>query len=233
MAQPLDEHGSPQRWIFFFLVFGLIGITILFIISRVFQYSGPALVNSPYSTDKRLLAFELGDTRFYIPENTIRHPEQRNGQRVNKLDLIMLWPGLDGFDLDNQVAFYDVSEKSKLIFVSLSHQDEVLSSSDRLYAVYSQYFVGEPIKAEGGLIGFAMAPQSSFAGERIYFKPDDHNPFAARCITPVEKSPTFCLRDLKLNDTTQLTYRFRRPLLAEWRALDAKIKQRVSAFIRK
>ncbi len=233
MAQPLEEHGSPQRWIFFLLVFGLIGITILFIISRVFQYSGPALVNSPYSTNDRLLAFELGSTHFYVPENTIRHPEHYNGQRVNKLDLIMLWPSLEGFSLEKQVDFLDVSEKSKLIFVSLSLQDEVLSSSDRLYAVYSQYFVGEPIKAEGDLIGFAMAPGSSFAGETVYFKPDHHTPFAVRCMTPVKKSPALCLRDIKLNETTQMTYRFRRSLLAEWRTLDAKVKERVESFIHK
>lgn len=233
MTQPLDEQGSPQRWIFFFLVFGLIGITALFIISRVFQYSGPSLANSPYSVEKRLHAIELGTTRFYIPENTIRHPEQRQGNRFTKLDLIMLWPNLEGFTLDNQVAFHDVSEQSQLIFITLSHQDEVLSSSERLYSVYSQYFVGEPIKAEGSLIGFAMSPDSGFAGETIYFKPDDHTPFAARCITPVEKTPTFCLRDIKLNDTTQLTYRVRLSMLKEWQALDRKVKERVTSFLQK
>ena len=233
MAQPLDEQGSPQRWIFFFLVFGLIGITVLFIISRVFQYSGPSLAKSPYSVEKRLHAIGLGATRFYIPENTIRHPEQRQGNHSSQLDLIMLWPNLDGFSLDNQVAFHDVSEKSQLIFVTLSHQSEVLSSSERLYSVYSQYFVGEPIKAAGGLIGFRMAPDSGFAGETVYFKPDDHPPFAARCITPVEKTPTFCLRDIKLNDTIQLTYRFRIAMLKDWQTLDRKVKERITSFIQK
>ena len=233
MTQPLKDQGSPQSWIFFILIAGLVGITALFMISRIFQYSGPKLLNSPYSVDTSLRRIQIGSAEFVVPENTIRRPEHRDKSQVKMLDLILLWPELKGFSLEDQIAFSDVSELSRIIFVSLSQQTEAIASSDRLYSIYSQHFVGDPIEGPSSLIGFAMAKDSGFAGEVIYFKPDESEPFVARCITPVEQTPTFCIRDIALQNNVQLTYRFRLKLLEEWDALDRNIRSAMEAFQRR
>ena len=230
MQQPLEEPGSPQRWIFFLLIAGLIAITILFVISRIFEYSGPKLLNSHYSVKTGMQNVSIGSARFVVPENTIRHPGQRGKKSLKQLDLIFLWPSLDGFSLDNQVAFSDATKSSRLIFATLSQPEEPISSSERLYSVYSQYFVGDPIEGPADLIGFAMDKTSGFKGETIYFKPDQNEPFVARCIKPVKGSPTFCLRDISLNNNVQLSYRFRLHLLKEWHSLDDAVRTKIQNF---
>ncbi|SNY94182.1 hypothetical protein SAMN04515647_4506 [Cohaesibacter sp. ES.047] len=231
MQQPLDEHGSPQRWIFFLLIAGLIAITTLFIVSRLFEYSGPELLNSPYSAKTEPKIILIGDIRFTVPENMIRRPEQREDAMVQQLDLVMLWPELEGFTRDNQVHFSNSGPDSRLIYATLSQPEQILSSSERLYTVYSEHFDGDPISGPARLIGFAMDPKSSFAGETVYFKPDESEPFVARCVQPVKGSPTFCMRDIMLTGKVQLSYRFRLPLLKEWKRMDETIKDRVTGFV--
>lgn len=230
MQNPLEEQSSPQRWIFLFLIVGLIAITVLFVISRIFQYSGPELLNSPYSTEPRMRTYDLGTARFIVPENMVRLPEQRETTELNKLDLVMLWPQLEGFSLENQVAFSDVSTGSKLIFAALTQSQQAISSSERLYSVYSQHFIGDPIEGPGNLIGFAMDPDSGFAGEVIYFKPDQSDPFVARCVKPLQGRPTFCMRDVMLNNDIQLSYRVRLNMLKDWRRLDEAVTSRIRSF---
>ncbi|WP_373235801.1 hypothetical protein [Cohaesibacter celericrescens] len=233
MQQQIGEQGSPQRWIFFILIAGLIAITVLFVISRILQHSGPELLNSPYSVETSLRLYTIGTTQFMVPENTVRRPEQRNLQQLKKLDLILLWPTLEGFSLDTQVAFNDVTKDSRLIFASLSQPPQPISTSERLYSVYSQHFVGDTIEGPAALIGFRMSKESGFSGEVIYFKPDETAPFVARCIKPVENTPTFCMRDIILDNGAQLNYRFRLKLLAEWRKLDTTMRSKFSDYQRR
>ena len=230
MHKLLEEQGSTHRWIFFILIAGLIAISVLFILSRLFRYSGPELLNSPYSVETRARPMDIGSARMMIPENMIRHPEQRKLNQHKKLELIMLWPSLEGFSLSTQVEFSDVSKASRLIFLSLSQPDEPISSSERLYSVYSQHFVGDPVQGPTHLIGFQMAKESGFSGETIYFKPDENEPYVARCIKPVEGTPEFCMRDLILPDDVQLSYRFRKALLKDWREMDQALLDRLVSF---
>ena len=227
MPQPLDERSSPQRWLFILLIAGLILITALFLLSRLFLYSGPELMNSPYSISKAHKFIELGSVRLKVPENIIRHAKQRVSAPQDKLDLVMIWPEMEGFSLGEQVAFNDVSDNSRLIFISLSAPGEPLSTSDRLFSIYSEHFAGDPLDGPAGLIGFEMQEKSGYAGEKIYFKPNEDKPFVARCMTPVQGTAPFCLRDLIGQNGLQISYRIRPHMLDQWASLDDLIMSKV------
>ena len=229
--QTPEEQGSTQRWIFFLLIAGLIAITFLFLISRIFEYSGPSLLHNPYNAETGPKHILVGDMDFRVPPNTIRHQEQREAASVTQLDLVFLWPSMAGYSREQQVAFSDSSRKSNLIFVSISRPDTVLLSSERLYSVYSQFFSGDPTRGPAGLIGFAMDDSSGFGGETVYFKPESTEPFVARCITPENKEPPFCMREIGLGATIQITYRFRPHLLSQWQVLDTRILERLGGFL--
>lgn len=223
MSQPFEERSSPQRWIFFLLIAGLVIITALFIVSRLFRYSGPELRNSPFSIETRNRAITIGQTHFQVPENIIRHKSQRQNGPLSRLNLILLWPSLEGFSLKSQMAFSDMSERSRLIYLSLDQPHEPVSSSARLYTIFSEHFRGNPLKGPAGLIGFAMNEKSGYAGEIVYFTPDNADPFVARCVRPVKDNPAFCLRDIKTEAGLQISYRFRPHLLEQWQKLDPAI----------
>nr|WP_321456499.1 hypothetical protein [uncultured Cohaesibacter sp.] len=226
-----EDQGSIQRWIFFILIAGLVAITVLYMISRVFEYSGPSFFKSPYSADTTNRLITISSLDFWVPQNVIRSAEQRNRQTVKQLDMLFLWPTMEGFSRERQVAFSDASEQSNLIFVSMSRPKEILQSSDRLYGIYSQFFTGNPIKGPATLIGFAMDPASGFRGETIYFKPESARPFVARCIAPENQEPSFCMREVALGSTIQVSYRFRPHLLAEWATLDQKVLGKLNGYL--
>lgn len=229
--QTPQEQGSTQRWIFFLLIAGLVAITFLYLISRIFEYSGPSLLHNPYSAENTPKHILIGDMDFMVPPNTIRRHEQRVASSVNQLDLVFLWPSMAGYSRDKQVAFSDATKKSNLIFVSISRPDTILLSSERLYSVYSQFFSGDPVRGPATLIGFAMDDSSGFGGETVYFKPESTEPFVARCIKPDNKEPPFCMREIGLGATIQITYRFRPHLLSQWKTLDDHILDRLGGFL--
>ena len=233
MAQSLDDQGGPQRWIFIFLIAGLILITTLFVLSGIFRYSGPELLNNPYSAQTRARPVSLVGLSMMVPENTLRDPEGiKSGEPVQKLDLLFLWPDMEGFSLENQLHFSDVGQKSRLVFVTLSRPEEPIATSARLSSIYSQHFTGEPLRGPANLIGFKMDKMSGLSGETIYFTPDQNRPYVIRCIAPLEESPGFCMRDLVLPQGLQLSYRIRKPLLNDWQKLDRAIIDKISSFLR-
>ncbi|WP_319485609.1 hypothetical protein [uncultured Cohaesibacter sp.] len=229
--QTPEEQGSAQRWIFFILIAGLIAITFLYVLSRVFEYSGPSLINSPYSFETSPRQITIGERRLSVPENVIRSADQRAANTLKQLDLVFLWPTLEGFSREKQVAFSDATEASSLLFVSLSQPKELLQSSERLFSVYSQFFTGTPIKGPATLIGFEMDKASGFGGETIYFKPEATEPFVARCIASNDKEPAFCMREIALGGSLQVSYRFRPHLLNYWKSLDAALLERLNRFL--
>ncbi|WP_316859899.1 hypothetical protein [uncultured Cohaesibacter sp.] len=231
MHSPPKEQGSTQRWIFFILIGGLIAIGILFVLSRFVDYFGPQLIKSPYSTETTEREVEIAGIQFLVPENMIRFEEQRNQYQLKQLDLVMLWPDFIGFNREQQIEFSDTSDQSNLVFVSISQPAEVISSSDRLFTVYSQYFDGKPTKGPATLIGFSMSKDSGFDGETIYFKPDSTEPFVARCIEERDGNPAICMRDIAWGDEIQVSYRFRPHLLKNWQRLDHTLLLKLSELL--
>lgn len=213
------------------LIAGLVLITAIFLLSRLLLYSGPELMNSPYSADTTSRLINVGSTHFRVPENMIRHAEQRVAGPKEKLELVFLWPEMKGFNLEDQVAFNNVTDSSKLIFVTLSAPTTPMTTSDRLHDVYSTHFRGSPIQGANGLIGFEMNPKSGYAGETIFFKPEDTKPFVARCMKPLEQTAAFCLRDLVWQEKLQIGYRFRTALLSQWPKLDVTIQAKVRELL--
>lgn len=229
MSHSLDGRTSPQRWLFFLLIAGLVLITALYLLNRLFFHSSPFL--STYSADNKLHLIELSQAQLLIPENTIRLPEQRSQHKLESLKLIMLWPDLEGFSREKQLEFSDVSENSRLIFVTLSSPDINMASSERLYSVYSQHFVGKPLQGPSKLIGFHMEQTSGYAGEVVYFKPDESPPYVVRCLQENEKSPSICMREITLAGKLQVSYRFRQSLLTQWRAIDQAVSNKIRGFV--
>ncbi|MCV6546249.1 MAG: hypothetical protein OIF56_03025 [Cohaesibacter sp.] len=231
MTNGLRDPQPPHRWIFFILVFGLIAISILFIASRLFRHSEGLLGHNTYTSNTDPIIINLVGESLVMPQNMIRQDSQRTSEPQNSLDLFFHWPSLQGYNLDNQLAFTDISDMSKLVFVRLSSPQKHISSSERLYSVYSQHFIGSPKQGAAGLIGFKMDETSSYAGEIVYFKPDENPPYVVRCFQPQEQVPTICLREILLKNGLQASYRFRMNMLENWREIDATTQKMLNTMI--
>ena len=72
MGNGIDGQGSPQRWIFFLLIAGLIAITILYLTSRLFRYSDSFIFDNPYVSSTELKQFALPGVQVAVPLNMVR-----------------------------------------------------------------------------------------------------------------------------------------------------------------
>jgi hypothetical protein len=167
-----------------------------------------------------------------IPANMIRFRSARRGGEVDRVDLLLHWPGLEGFSPALADDFKDSSPSAPLIYVSIAARASTLDSSTRLDAVYSRFFEGRPLAGPDGLIGKALTSDSGYGGEIVWFLPKGPEPFVARCMAEATPEiPATCIRDVNIGIGLSMLYRFDLTRLADWRPLDAGLQRLVTGFL--
>ena len=166
-----------------------------------------------------------------IPANMIRFRSARRGGAVDRLDLLLHWPGLEGFSDALADDFKDNSPAAPLIYVSIAARESTLDASTRLDAVYSRFFEGKPLAGPDGLVGRALTADSGYRGEIVWFLPKGPEPFVARCLAAATAEiPATCIRDVNVGTGLSMLYRFDVTRLADWRAMDAGLQRLVAGF---
>lgn len=171
--------------------------------------------------------------RMVIPANMIRFRDARRGGTVDRVDLLLHWPELEGFSPKLAEDFKDTSPDAPLIYVSLAARTSPLDASQRLDAVYAGFFEGSAIPGPDGLVGKVMNADSGYRGEVVYFLPRGSEPFVARCMAEeTPEMPATCIRDINIGRGLTMLYRFNTARLADWRAMDAGLQRLVATFFR-
>ena len=181
--------------------------------------------------DPRPVDLTIAGEQLAIPANMIRFAAARAGGAVDRVDLVLHWPALDGYSERLAEAFKDGSPSAPIIYATIARRDR-LDDAARLDHVYQRFFVGDPVAGPAGLVGRRLSEDSGYGREIVYFMPDGPRPFVARCptISTPEMPPT-CLRDVNLGRGLTLVYRFHNDLLAAWRALDTGIRALAMGFL--
>jgi hypothetical protein len=173
---------------------------------------------------------------FSVPENHIRHADQRISGVATRLDLYALWPDMRGYAIRDRQAFEtSVAETSNLIFISLEPQQMSREMSGRLAPIYRSLVEqqGTPSPYDGLTAYQFRREHAVFSNETLYVAENDsQTPFVARCINgdPSDGTIAPCERDLLIGNGLSVKYRFPRALLASYTALDEAVLSRVNAF---
>ncbi|HET7717186.1 MAG TPA: hypothetical protein VFK86_16305 [Bauldia sp.] len=177
------------------------------------------------------VALTVGTEPMVVPANLIRFPKDRRGGLVTAVDLLLLWPSLDGFSEERAEAFRDGASQAPLIFVTISEAETPLDSTTRLNDLYSRYFTGPALPGPGHLVGHAMAADSPWRGEIVYFEPGSEEPYVVRCLaSETELIPATCIREINIGRGLTMLYRFNRAWLADWRMMDDRVRRLVTQF---
>jgi len=167
-----------------------------------------------------------------IPANMIRSAGMRAGGNVDRVDLLLHWPSLEGFSDDKADAFRDGSTDAPLLYVSIVPRENPLDSDMRLSALYSRFFIGGALAGPAGLTGRYMTDDSGYRGELIFFAADGPDRYAARCIAEATPEvPATCIRDVNIGNQITMTYRFDRSYLGDWKAMDNGLKTLATDFV--
>ncbi len=175
----------------------------------------------------------IGNTRFLIPENYTRYPSQRGGGRIAAVDMHALLPGLEPYSSERQDSFADNSAASDVIYFSLSESAAPLNSTRRLKDIYSKYLeTTEPAEGPDGLQLFPFRADSGYADQDLLVGKDAEERMVLLLCerqTPLIESPN-CSRSLLLGPDLELSYRYKRNHLDDWREIDGAVAELVAAF---
>jgi hypothetical protein len=161
----------------------------------------------------------------------IRSSRQRYSGPAERVDLLLDWPGLDGYSAETAEDFRNGSPLAPLIYLSIVPTDSPLDSTARLKSVYARFFTGETLTGPSGLVGKALSADSGYRGEEVFWQPHADRPYVARCVAKATPEvPATCIRDVLIAPGLSMQYRFDRFYLGDWQAMDAGLNELASTF---
>lgn len=220
------------------LAFTVIGVTLLLSFGFVYYYFGPTLSeltgDAPDPTaSEELISLSIGGESFLIRANYTRFPRARRGGNRNEVALYALLPKLEPYTLETQSVFSGNEADSPVIFFEVSDYQTALSEKQRFERIYLENTVDK--KGRQGPYGFTIFQFSENSGYKdedlfVYGK-DTDSPVIIRCYKKSETIPSpHCRRDFRTSETLLLSYRYKRPWLAQWRAIDQALQNFVHSL---
>jgi hypothetical protein len=175
----------------------------------------------------------VANVLFDVPPAAIRVAVQRHPGPHERVDLAFLWPSLTppqpqakGADQpaagnDDDAAAKPVDTTQRL-FVTIAGLGSVLPPADRLRTIYPRYIEAQ---ASAGPDGLAIVPfrvGTPYDGEDLVYVGTTPEQFFARCTRQVGTVRGTCLYE-RLLDTAEVTLRFPRTWLEDWRGVAASV----------
>ena len=192
------------------------------------------MIRSPGATsapDAPALPISIGGLVFNIPPAAIRVPLQRRAGAQDRVDLAFLWPQLSPPDPNAKPAASDAFPAFDRIFVTIVPADDSLRPPDRIKTIYPRYFDFGRFAGPEGLLVVRFRDGTPYQGEDLFYDPGQPEGFVARCSRPgAGPTPGMCLWERRLGDAADLTVRFPRDWLSDWREVMGKIERLIAAL---
>ena len=219
------RHGSglPGRLVWIVLSIaaaGLAGAPIAYML-----WPAPKAI----SLDAPSLPILVGGVAFNVPPAAIRFKVQRRPGAQVRIDLSFVWPSLMPPDLSVKPLPTDTPDISDRMFVTIAASDNSLSPGERLKAIYPRYADAAPIVGTDGLSLQGFRDGSPYQGEDLILEPASPERFLLRCTRQIASTPAMCLHERRIGGA-DLTVRFPRALLENWRAVADGIDRLIAGF---
>ena len=166
----------------------------------------------------------IGGTLFNVPTAAFRMKIQRHSGPQERLDLSFSFPLLEPPEPPRHVSADEVDDKPQpidRIFLSIASHHDTLAPDMRMHTIYPRYLDQATTSLEDGLAMRAFREGTPYAGEDLFLASTPA--LTARC-TRDAATPGMCLAERRI-DGADLTYRFPRSWLAQWRDVAAAMDQ--------
>ena len=167
------------------------------------------------STPARL-PISIGATLFNVPTTAIRMKIQRHSGPQERIDLSFAFPSLEPPDAPKHVSADVVEEAAQpidRIFLSIAAHHDTLAPDARVRTIYPRYLEQASTPGQDGLTTRAFRDGTPYSKEDLFFANSPN--LSARC-TRDAATPGMCLSERRI-DGADLTFRFPRSWLAQWR----------------
>ncbi len=168
------------------------------------------------SNDPALLPVSVGDTLFNVPPLAIRMKIQRHSGPQERIDLNFNYPTLEvpaGPKHVSADTVEDALPPIDRIFLSVAAHRDSMAPDVRLNTIYPRYLEQTTSPGRDGLTVRAFRDGTPYSQEDLFLA--DGPKLSARC-TRDGSTPGICLSERRI-DGADLTFRFPRSWLAQWR----------------
>lgn len=175
----------------------------------------------------------IGRDTLRLPANTLRFSNQRHDGALERVDLYLTWPEMQGYSKEHRDRFDNVAQSSGLIFLQIAQSTMSRDMSGRLGPIYSHLIEGDGVPFANGMTLHHLRADAGYAGEVLLTAPrPGGSDYAVRCALPsIPKMATSgdCQRDIKVGRDLTVLYRFSSSHLPDWDHIDAAIRHFVEA----
>jgi hypothetical protein len=215
----------------------LLLVLLAALVSFVSYVLWPTWPKAATALDAPALPVIVAGVLFNVPTAAIRAPVERQPGAHERIDLVFLWPSLqppppEGIASAEKLAPSDsdappLSNSGDRLFVTITGLGNVLPPIERLRTIYPRYFQSQATAADDGLAVLPFRAGTPYEGEDLIYLADKPDRFFARCTREaLHPLPATCIHE-RLVDAAEMTLRFPRAWLQDWRGVVAGFDQLV------
>lgn len=225
---------------------GIFLATLVLCAIFLYYYVGPSYeefkgdLPSPAITEEAIDVIISG--RSFAPAaNYTVYPRARRGGAREEISLYALWPTMDGYTPAHRREFVDDDPKTRRIYITISARTSPLTEANRIETLYLPNVIDRRgVRTPYQLTKYAFAerrsdvPTNGYADTELLVGADtDENVVALFCFEERNDIPSpECWRKFEYADGISVSYRFKRPYLPEWRAIDAEVRAYIAGIDR-
>lgn len=225
---------------------GIFLATLVLCAIFLYYYVGPSVeefsgnVPSPAITEEPV-AIEISGHVFAPAANYTVYPRARRGGARDEVALYALWPSLDGYSPAHRREFVENDADTRRIDISIARRSSPFSEQERFETLYLPQTVDQRgVRTPYQLTKFtfreqrANVPTSGYIDTELFVGVDEDDQLIALfCFKERDDitSPE-CWREYVYNDQVEVSYRFKRPYLPEWRAIDSQVRDYIESIDR-
>lgn len=224
---------------------GIFIATLVLCAIFLYYYVGPGVDeisgNTPSpSISEEAVSFSVGGVTFAVPTNYTVYPRDRRGGERNEVSLYALWPTMAGYTPSRREEFIENPKDTRRIDILISKRTSTFDEQQRIDVLYLPYTNDRRgIRTPYQLVKYTFkdsrenVPTSGYADTELFLgETEDNKTMALFCYEEREdiRSPD-CWREYELSPTVSVSYRFKRHLLDEWRAIDTRVRAFVNDMV--
>jgi hypothetical protein len=182
----------------------------------------PRWPQAQVSPDAPALPIVIGGATFNIEPAAIREAIERRPGVQDRVDLVYLWPSLAPPDPAAKPTVGHPVNPNERLFVTIVSGETTLPLMQRVQDIYPRYLVPAPTAGPEGLTLRGFRDGTPYQGEELVFEQQNPEHFLARCSRQGVANSGVCLLERRI-DQADVTFRFPRDWLANWKAVAAGI----------
>ncbi len=225
---------------------GIFLATLVLCAIFLYYYVGPSVeefkgdLPSPAITEEAI-SIQIAGHVFAPAANYTVYPRARRGGARNEVSLYALWPNMSGYAPTHRREFVDDQPQTRRINIVISKRTAPITEAERLDTLYLPHTVDRRgVRTPYQLTKFSFAerrvnvPTNGYGDTELFVGADeDENLIALFCYKERVDIPSpECWRVYEYSDDIEVSYRFKRPYLPEWRAIDTQVRKYIAGIDR-